>query len=592
MTADLLTRSFSLAPGTLNKEAGTVDAVLSTGAPVKRTGYTERLAVTPDAVEIARHVPILDAHRQGSIRDVLGRVDGIRFEPGRVVGTLRISSASALAAVERGDISGVSMGYRVGAWAESNAAGERTKTATRWALSEVSLVPLPADPGATVRSNPTMSETAEVNSDAATIVTRAAINQSIRQLATKNGLAPAWADGLIDREATVETAREAALDAVRARGAAPAIRTAQTPPMGGDESDFKARSKALAHRMSPSTVKLTEKAKRYQHYTLRDHMRDGLQFRGESTTGLSPDQIITRALQTRGAMNTVADFPGLLASTGNRTLAPPYQAALSPTRFLYRETTAIDFRPKIRLALSEHPQLLRVNETGEIKYGSRGETKETYKLETFGRLFGISRQAIIDDDLGAFLEITRDMAAAAAETENGLRASFLTTGNGNGPTMADGNPLFHAKHGNLVPAASLSVASLTAARLALRNQKGLDGVTPIGIAPVFLLVGPALETAAEQLLSTLAPVTVGEVNPFNEGRLTLLVEPRLTGNAWYLFASPDQRPVFEQAHLAAAPGPQMASKEGWDVLGVEFRVYLDYGAGVLDWRGAVRNPGA
>lgn len=582
---ELLTRQFSLAPGTLNRDAGTVDATLSTGAPVARQGYVERLAVTPDAVEIARHVPILDAHRQGSIRDVLGRVDGVRFEPGSVVGTLRITSPAALAAVERGDITGVSMGYRVASWAESqDAAGARTKTATRWALAEVSLVPLPADPGATVRSNPTMSET-EVIDDPARTVTRAAINGAIRQLATKNGLTAAWADRLIDREATVEAAREAALDAMAARGSAPAIRTAQTDPTGGGDH-LKARSKALAHRMAPSVVPLTDKAKPYQHYTIRDHARDLLQLRGESTTGLSPDQIITRA------MNTVADFPGLLASTGNRTLAPPYQAALSPLRALFREATAIDFRPKIRLALSEHPQLLLVNETGEIKYGSRGENKETYGLETYGRLFSISRQALINDDLGAFADMTRDMAAAAAETENALRASFLITGNGNGPSMADGLPLFHAKHGNLGAPAALSVASLSAARAALRNQKGLDGVTPIGVTPVYLLVGPALETAAEQLLSTLSPVTVGEVNPFNNGRLTLLVEPRLTGTAWYLFAAPAQRAVFEQAHLSAAPGPQMASKEGWDTLGVEFRVYLDYGAGVIDWRGAYRNPGA
>ena len=588
--SEMLTRQFSLAPGTLNKEAGTVDAVLSTGAPVQRTGYVERLATTPEAVEIGRHVPILDAHRQGSIRDVLGRVDGIRFEPGRVVGTLRISSPSALAAVERGDISGVSMGYRVGTWAESQAGGTRTKTATRWALSEVSLVPLPADPGAFLRSEPVSeaTETAtEVSSETATTLTRAAINQNIRQLAKKNGLAPAWADGLIDREATVETAREAALDAVRARGAVPAIRT-QTDAVGSDgESDLKARSKALAHRMDPSGVKLSDKAKPYQFHTIRDHAREMLQRSGVSTSGLSPDQLITRAIT-----HTVSDFPGLLSSTGNRILAAPYQAALSPLRALFRERQSVDFRPLIRLWLSEFPQLLRVNETGEIKYGSRGESKESYSLETYARLFSISRQALINDDLGAFADMTRDMAAAAAETENALRASFITMGGGNGPKMDDGVPLFDPKHGNLAATgAALSVASLSAARQALRNQKGLDGKTPINATPTYLLVGPALETQAEQLLSTLSPVAVDQVNPFS-GRLTLLVEPRLTGTAWYLFADPASRAVLEQAHLAAAPGPQMASKEGWDVLGAEFRVYLDFGCGVQDWRGAFRNPGA
>ena len=586
---EMMTRQFSLAPGTLNKEAGTVEAVLSTGAPVARQGYTERLAVTPDAVEIGRHVPILDAHRQGSIRDVLGRVDAIRFEPGRVVGTLRISNPAALAAVERGDVTGVSMGYRVGTWAESQASGTRTKTATRWALSEVSLVPLPADPGAFLRSS-TVSETVEsteVSSEGATAtaLTRAAINQNIRQLAKSNGLPFAWADGLIDREATVEAAREAALDAVRARGAAPGIRTAQTDPIGGGESDIKARSKALAHRMNPSAVKLSDKARRFQHYTIREHAADLLQRSGVSTAGLPADQIITRAL------HTISDFPGLLASAGARTLAAPYQAALSPIRTLFRDSTANDFRAKTRLALSELPALLKVNEAGELKYGTRGESAESYRLETYGRLFTISRQALVNDDLNAFGDFNRDAAAAAAETENALRASFLTQAGGAGPTMGDGNPLFHAKHGNIGAAAALSVDSLSAARQALRSQKSLDGKTPIGVTAAFLVVGPALETVAEQFLANLAAPTPSGVNPF-AGRLTLLVEPRLTGKGWYLFADPASRAVFEQSHLAAAPGPQMASWEGREVLGVTYRVYLDFGCGAIDWRGAVFNPGA
>lgn len=109
--------------------------------------------------------------------------------------------------------------------------------------------------------------------------------------------------------------------------------------------------------------------------------------------------------------------------------------------------------------------------------------------------------------------------------------------------------------------------------------------------PRYLLVGPALETTAEKLLSTINATTVDDVNPFG-GRLSLLVEPRLTGNAWYVFADPATAPVLEWAYLSSAPGPQLSSRDGWDVLGREFRVVLDFGCGAVDHRGAYRNPGA
>ena len=125
----------------------------------------------------------------------------------------------------------------------------------------------------------------------------------------------------------------------------------------------------------------------------------------------------------------------------------------------------------------------------------------------------------------------------------------------------------------------------------MRSQKGLDGVTPVNATARYLLVSATKETEAETVLAAIYPATTGNVNPFT-GRLELLVEPRLSGNPWYTFADPAAMPVLEYAYLSSAPGPQMTSREGWDVLGMEFRVVLDFGAGVVDHRGAYRNAGA
>ena len=95
---------------------------------------------------------------------------------------------------------------------------------------------------------------------------------------------------------------------------------------------------------------------------------------------------------------------------------------------------------------------------------------------------------------------------------------------------------------------------------------------------------------AESLLAQLYPTTVADQNPFS-GALTLLVEPRLTGNGFYLFADPAMLPVFEYAYLSSAQGPQLSSRDGWEVLGREFRVTLDFGCGAVEHRGAYRNAG-
>jgi hypothetical protein len=102
------------------------------------------------------------------------------------------------------------------------------------------------------------------------------------------------------------------------------------------------------------------------------------------------------------------------------------------------------------------------------------------------------------------------------------------------------------------------------------------------VTPRYLVVGPQLETAAEKLLA---------VNVF-AGKLQLMVEPRIPGGQWYVFAAPTEVPVLLLGHLASAPGPQISSRDGWEVLGREFRVVLDFGIAATDFRGAYRNAGA
>ncbi len=357
--------------------------------------------------------------------------------------------------------------------------------------------------------------------------------------------------------------------------------------MNHDDPALRARQmgEALYARINPRH-ELSEPARRYAYATPVDMAKELLTLRGESTMALSPASLVTRAL------HTTSDFPIILGDTVGRVLRDAYQAAPSGIRRLGRQTTARDFRAVNKIMLGEAPLLEKLNEHGEIKAGTMAEAREAYKVETWARKIGITRQVLVNDDLGAFADLARRMGQAAAETEARILVTLLEAGSGNGPTMSDGKTLFHADHGNKASTgAVISDATLSAARLALRTQKGIEDRT-IRVTPRNLLVPPALETTAEKWLATIAPATAADVNPFS-GSLSLVVEPRLSSaTRWYVTADPGEIDGLEFAYLSGAEGPQVESRSGWDVDGVEIRVILDFGAGFIDHRGWFMNAGA
>ena len=295
-------------------------------------------------------------------------------------------------------------------------------------------------------------------------------------------------------------------------------------------------------------------------------------------------QILTRT-------QTTSDFPTLLTASGHRVLVDAYQAAACPLRTLAKVRDAVDFRAISMVKLSEAPQLLEVKEGGEVKYGARAEAKEAFALKTYARIFSLSRQALINDDLGAFADTTAAFGRASAETEANLLAGLLTANTGAGVNLDDGNPLYTTTRGNKAAlGTAIDVANLGLARKAMRDVKGLDGKTPLNVVPAHLVVGTAKETEAEQALAALYPHVVSDANPFTS-RLQLHVEPRLAGNAWRVFADPAAVPTLVIAYLNGGGGPLMHTREGWETLGFEFRAVLDFGCGLSDWRGTYLNVG-
>lgn len=600
-TLELEVRRASFAPSTWNAEARTVEAVISTGADVDRRDakgpYIERLDLSGIDPASLIGLPILRDHAQ-SVGSTVGVIAGARREGGDLVALIRFSAAAdaqdTVTKVSEGVLRGVSIGYGLTNVRETTEAGRRVRTITP-KIREASLTPIPADAASLIRSNPDMTTQAQttvvpvtpaaVIAQPVTTETRAAVNAQIRALAEQAGLDRTWADAQIDAESDINTARATAFDAMATRSAPAAGIRAHVGASHDDPAVIIERqAEALAQRMGGGEA--SEAARPYVSLGFIDYARQALVRAGERVDNLSADVILTRAMQT------TSDFPLLLEQGGNRVLSTAYAAAESPLKAIAVRREVSDLRDVTVAKLGEASGLEKISEAGEITYGSFGEGAESYKVETFGKLFSLSRKLLLNDQFGAFGDVMRQMGQLAASAEANALVGMLTTGAGAGPAMSDGKRLFHVDHSNLAAAgAALSIETLSAARLAMRSQKGLDGKTPVGVTPTFLVVGPAQETAAEQLLATLAATKSADVNPFS-GTLQLIVEPRITGNAWYVFGDKANAPVLEMAYLAGASGPQILSRDGWGTMGREYRVTLDLGVGATDWRGAYRNAGA
>lgn len=583
-------RSVTPRPSTLDTEARTVEAIVSTGADAPRAGYVERLDLS--GADLSRLVggPVLDGHRSETTRDQLGIIEAAETRPEGLWVRIKFRSNEAAKAVlsdiADGTLRGLSVGYTVQQWAEARESNRRVRTATKWTPLEVSVVPIPADPSAHFRNgavNKMENETIETATTAnPQTATRADMNREIRSIGQLANLPAEWVEAQIDAEATPEAARAAAFEEMAQRQEQTRTRSARIE-ITADHSDpqviAERAGEALFARSNPGH-ELSAPARQYAGLTIPEVARQCLTRSGISTTGAATESLVTRAL------HSTSDFPLILGDAVNRELRRAYQAAPSGIRQIARQTTARDFRAKRAVMLGEAPELEKVLESGEYTYGTIAEGAESYRVETFGKIFSITRQALINDDLGAFTRIPAMMGQAAAAFEAKTLAELI---DGN-PAMSDGVAVFHADHANLDNASAIDTAGLSASRLLLRSQTGLGG-GKINSTPRFLLVSPDRETEAEQALAAITATKTGDANPFSG--LSLIVDGYLTDeSAWYLAADPAALDGIEYAYLEGAPGPQIETKAGFEVDGMSIKVRLDFGAGWIDHRGMVKNPGA
>ncbi|WP_374422732.1 prohead protease/major capsid protein fusion protein [Paracoccus sp. (in: a-proteobacteria)] len=609
-----------------------------------------------DLTRLNAGAPALDSHSVWSSHSQVGVVERAWIEGKEGKATIRFPREGLDQAADRmfglisdGIIRNVSVGYSIERVkvVEPAAKGEvEQRIVERWTPLEVSFVTVPADPRAQVRAADQASYPVEIVDtrmqkeafmpdsttnmagdvpastetrhqpvaapaqpeqtaarmpepapapDSETIATRAREAErdrvsTIYDLTGRLNLERSFAEDLVKRGVSVDEARRLILDQVAAKSDETRTFPHVSVPLGGRDERITRRdavANALLHRYSPTLFPLEDSARQYRGMTLLELARESLGNAGVNTRGLSRDEVATRAL------HSTSDFPEILSAVTNKTLRQAYDAYPRTFSLFCRQVLATDFKSMHRVQLGEAPQLLEVGESGEFKRGTLGESKESYKVKTYGRVVAITRQVLINDDLDAFTRIPAMYGNSIAQLESDVVWGIITAN----PAMADGNALFHTTHKNLAgTGAALDVASVGAARAAMALQTGLDKKTVLNIRPAFLIVPAALELKAEQLVAqNLVPADSAKVVPQSIRTLSPISEPRLdaaSATSWYLAASPNQIDTIEYAYLEGQQGAYIETRNGFDVDGVEIKCRLDFGAKAIDWRGLYKNPGA
>ncbi|WP_260435107.1 MULTISPECIES: prohead protease/major capsid protein fusion protein [unclassified Burkholderia] len=399
--------------------------------------------------------------------------------------------------------------------------------------------------------------------------------------------------GFIDQGIGADAVRAHVLRMQAERSAAAGIRGQADIQTVQDEADTRreAMTDALMHRINPRHA-LTDVARQYRGMNLRELCRSGLEAAGVDTRGMDVRALAGAALGmgARGAYNTTSDLPVVFGNVINRTLREAYTAAPRSFSAWARQGMLTDFRAATRVMVDGAIKLEKVNEAGEYKYGSLVDGGEVIQLGTYGKIVNFTRAMIINDDLSALERVPVFFGRAAANLESDLVYSALT---GN-VKMSDGKVLFDAAHSNVGAAGAIGIDTLSAGRSAMRTQKAPGDGTALNLAPRFLIVPAALETAAGQYTSNqYTPNVAREQNPFF-GVLTPIVEPRLDAispDAWYLAADPSVIDTVEYCYLEGEEGLYTEQSLDFDVDGLKVKARLDFAAKAVDFRGLYKNPG-
>jgi len=623
-----------LAPETFNAEANTLDVRFYSGATVLRGGfwtepYELTFEMTADAADFSRlnaGAPFLLNHT-ATVQSTIGRVGSGRLGDGEALASIELVSvdddpenASSIKKIQKGFAKGVSMGVDILERRIEQREGQMDlHTATRWQPFELSSAVVQADPDAATLAkdsiqgapprNPeedVMSDNTKTDGAQVALDKEKAANEKLKAENKKQSLELAKIKRddeitktfaslkLSDADRDVMLAKPVEnLDIGGARMEMLELATKKSEALGikpqhgddgitRDERETKRDGalNALLHRANPGKFDLDDNGKRFYGLSLIETTE---RVSGRSSEGEG------RSRRAELAMSA-SDFPKLLAAGVNRTLGTAYEDASKTYQVWSTRRDLPDFKAMNIVRRSAAPALSLKAEGAPTVYGSMSETQQGWQLYRYSTGLAFTFEMMVNDDLGAFMDVAAALGASSARKENSLVYAHLAAN----PTMAeDSKALFHADHGNLAGAgAAPSQTTLNNAFVAVSRFTDIDAVAKINASPKFWLGGATTREDRAKALGLFNPSTASNVRPEYFDAMTNVTDAEITGNEWYCVMDPATVDTMRYGWLEGAQGPQVGREADFDTDDLKVKVTLNFGYRAVDFRGFYKNPGA
>lgn len=358
-----------------------------------------------------------------------------------------------------------------------------------------------------------------------------------------------------------------------------------------DEHD-KMRAAAADWLIARSGVGKHDPANPFRGMTIENIAREVLEMSGVRTRGMGREAVIKAAIT-----HSTGDFPNIFENALHKTMLSAFEKAAPTWPRICRTSSLSDFRPHIRYRAGSFSDLLTVLENGEYQDGTIGDAeRETITAVRKGRILNLSREMLINDDMSVFSNVAMFMGQAAARTLDKDVFALFALNSGNGPTMGDSNPLFHADHGNIsATGGAPSMALFEEARVTMASQSDPSGNDYLDLRPDRWLgplgLGGTARSINESLYDPDATNKLQKPNIVRGLYADIVDTPRLSGTPWYSLADPAVEPVFEVGFLDGVQVPQLVMEEAFRTDGIAWRVRYEYGVAAVGWRGIVKNAG-